>query len=192
MTDLDRYAPDIARGDARAFAGWLAGAERPLRGALRPFAAHVDVEAVLQEALLRVWQVAPRFVSDGRPDGLLRLGHRIARNLALDEARRLRVDPVEREALERLAERAERDHGATPAPPDPLLARVIAECRERLPPKPAGALAARIDSAGADPDETLAERLGMRLNTFLQNFTRARRLLAECLKRRGVDPEALG
>ena len=26
----------------------------------------------------------------------------------------------------------------------------------------------------------------MRLNTFLQNFTRARRMLAECLKRHGV------
>ena len=27
----------------------------------------------------------------------------------------------------------------------------------------------------------------MRLNTFLQNFTRARRQLAECLERQGVD-----
>ena len=27
----------------------------------------------------------------------------------------------------------------------------------------------------------------MRLNTFLQNFTRARKLLAECLRKRGVD-----
>lgn len=26
----------------------------------------------------------------------------------------------------------------------------------------------------------------MRLNTFLQNFTRARKLLADCLKRAGV------
>ena len=31
-----------------------------------------------------------------------------------------------------------------------------------------------------------AERLGMRLNTFLQNFTRARKLLADCLERQGV------
>jgi RNA polymerase sigma-70 factor (ECF subfamily) len=34
---------------------------------------------------------------------------------------------------------------------------------------------------------TLAERLGMRLNTFLQNVTRARKLLVECLERRHVD-----
>ena len=35
--------------------------------------------------------------------------------------------------------------------------------------------------------ETLAERVRMRPNTFLQNIVRARRFLAECLKRRGVD-----
>jgi hypothetical protein len=33
----------------------------------------------------------------------------------------------------------------------------------------------------------LAERVRMRPNTFLQNVTRARRLLADCLRRRGVD-----
>ena len=38
-----------------------------------------------------------------------------------------------------------------------------------------------------DPDRSLAERVGMKLNTFLQNVTRARRLLADCLRRRGVD-----
>jgi RNA polymerase sigma-70 factor (ECF subfamily) len=27
----------------------------------------------------------------------------------------------------------------------------------------------------------------MSLNTFLQNFTRARKLLAECLAKRGID-----
>lgn len=58
------------------------------------------------------------------------------------------------------------------------------------PPAPGqagGALAARLQSGGSVPDERLAERLGMRTNTFLQNVTRARRLLAECLRRRGVD-----
>ncbi|MCZ7684030.1 MAG: hypothetical protein M5U28_36765 [Sandaracinaceae bacterium] len=78
----------IAAGDADVFATWMAGAEPALRAGLRRFAAHVDTEAVLQETLLRVWQVAPRFVPDGRPDGLLRLGHRIARNLAVSEIRK--------------------------------------------------------------------------------------------------------
>ena len=71
--------------------------------------------------------------------------------------------------------------------PDPLLRKAIEECRKALPGKPAAALLARIESAGAEPDALLAERLQMKLNTFLQNVTRARKLLAECLGRRGVQ-----
>jgi hypothetical protein len=62
-------------------------------------------------------------------------------------------------------------------------------CREKLPRKPAMALQARL-SGSFRPDHELASGLGMTLNTFLQNFTRARRLLAECLTRHGVDLEA--
>ncbi len=64
--------------------------------------------------------------------------------------------------------------------------RAIAECSEQLPKKPAHALAARLRCDGDEPDATLAKRLGMTLNTFLQNFTRARKLLGECLEKRGV------
>ena len=186
LADLEQHTAAIRAGDPDAFGRWVAGAEPLLRKALRPFAASVDTEAVLQEALLRLWQVAPRFVPDGRPDGLLRLCGRIARNLATDEIRRLRAVPVDEAALERAARPEE------PTPPDPLLRRLIAECRERLPKKPALALAARLEAAGAEPDERLAARLGMRRNTFLQNFGRARRLLGDCLKRRGVDVGAAG
>jgi len=72
------------------------------------------------------------------------------------------------------------------AAPDPLLRSAIVECRDKLPPKPREALDARLASAGARADEELAEALGMRLNTFLQNFTRARQLLADCLRKRGI------
>ena len=58
----------------------------------------------MQEALLRVWQVAPRCRRDERPNALLRLAARIARNLAIDELRRVRkVDGVEVEELRRVA-----------------------------------------------------------------------------------------
>jgi DNA-directed RNA polymerase specialized sigma24 family protein len=168
----DDLLPAISAGDAAAFARWLAGAEDRLRGSLRSFAERVDVEAVLQEALVRIWQVAPRVVPDGRPHALLRLAIRIARNLAVSE--RLAADT---EAFE-------------PAPDrwrDPLLRRAIEECRERLPAKPAQALQTRLASAGAEPDARLAERVGMRPNTFLQNIARARRFLADCLRKRGID-----
>lgn len=183
MIDLDAHLPGIVAGDPDAFARWVAGAERPLRESLRGFAAAVDTEAVLQEALLRVWQVAPRVAPDGRPNALYRFGLRVARNLALDEARRLRGRPLDGAALEALP-------APEPAPPDPLLRRLIEECRRRLPRQPLRVLALRMASDGADPDERLAERLGMRKNTFLQNLSRARRLLVDCLRRRGVEVEA--
>lgn len=177
--DLDRHVDAIIAGDAAAFARWLAGAEPEVRASLRSFAAVVDVEAVLQEALLRVWQVAPRFVRDGAPNGLLRLGVRIARNLAISEVRRTRARPVE-------------DLGDDPAlavaptAPDPHLRAAIVDCRDKLPAKPRAALDARLADGGAAEDRELASRLGMQLNTFLQNFTRARKLLADCLGKRGV------
>jgi hypothetical protein len=73
------------------------------------------------------------------------------------------------------------------APVDPLLRTQIVKCRDQLPRKPALALTARLEAAWGRPDEELAEALDMRINAFLQNFTRARRMLAECLRRAGVE-----
>jgi RNA polymerase sigma-70 factor (ECF subfamily) len=184
--DLDDLLPDILARDSHAFGRWMAGAEGPIRGRLRSFATVVDVEAVLQETLLRVWRVAPRFVPDGRANGLLRLGVRIARNLAISELRRRRVRPVEDDELERrLVE--ERVGDVEAEEPDPMLRNVIAGCYEQLSGKPKEALRARLDAAASRSDDAaLAAALGMRLNTFHQNFGRARKLLAECLKRHGV------
>jgi RNA polymerase sigma-70 factor (ECF subfamily) len=184
--DLDAHLPSIVAGDADAFGRWLAGAERPVRESLRSFATVIDAEAVLQEALLRVWQVAPRFVPDGRPNALLRLGVRIARNLAVSEVRRRRAVPAELEDLEAALAEHERSVTRPVTPPDPMLRDAIHMCREALPERPRQALDARLASGGGSGDGDLAESLGMRLNTFLQNFTRARQMLAECLRRRGV------
>jgi RNA polymerase sigma-70 factor (ECF subfamily) len=182
VNDLDALLPFIAAGDADAFGRWVAGAEPRLRLSLARYAAAADCEAVLQETLLRVWQVAPRLVPDGRPDALLRFGVRVARNLAIDEARRLRTTAALPDGHEPEAPPLH--------PPDPHLRAQIAGCRDKLPEKPAQALAARLEDAGGAPDETLAARLGMTLNTFLQNFGRARRFLLECLGRAGVDVDA--
>lgn len=184
--DLDVHLDAIVRRDVEAFGRWMAGVEGTLRDSLRSFAAVVDVEAVLQEALLRVWQVAPRFVPDGAPNGLLRLAVRIARNLAVSEVRRTRARPVDDDGLERaLAQAAE---GGPPAP-DPMLRRAIAACFERLTGKPREALMARLAGLGRVDDDELAGSLKMTVNTFLQNFGRARKALAECLRKRGVAVE---
>lgn len=183
MDDFDIHLPGIVAGEPEAFTRWLAGAERPLRQSLRSFAARLDTEALLQETLLRVWQVAPRVVADGGGNSLLRLGLAIARNLARSGLRRARTDPVAIEVLER-----ETTDTALlePALPDPLLRALIEDCARRLPRQPALALQLRLGAAGSEPDESLARRADMKLNTFLQNFGRARRLLAACLSDRGL------
>jgi DNA-directed RNA polymerase specialized sigma24 family protein len=187
MIDLDIHLAAIQLGDADAFGRWLAGAEGPLRACLRSFAASVDTEAVVQEAALRVWQLAPRFVPDGGHNALLRWAVRVAKNLAVSERRRMRAVPTGSDSLEAALDD---DIAAAPRLPDPHLRRAIAECNEKLPEQPARALGARLASGGGEPDELLAERLSMRLNTFLQNFTRARRLIAACLEARGIDLDA--
>lgn len=183
--DLDAHLPAILTGDTRAFGRWMAGAEGTMRDSLRSFASVLDVESVLQEALLRVWQVTPRFVADGRPNGLLRLGIRIARNLAVSELRRTKSRPVPEEDLERALAQAEQADSGEQGP-DPLLREVLAKCHERLPEKPRQVITIRLSSEGGRSDDELASLVGMRVNTFLQNFTRARRMLAECLKKHGV------
>src|SRR5687767_10812056 len=144
MTD-DFQLAQIVAGDVAAFGRWLAGAEPRVRASLASFATVVDTEAVLQEALVRVWQVAPRFVPDGRPDGLIRFAIRIARNLAVSELRRTKTRPVEPADLEIVDESA--------IAPDPMLRQAIVDCRDKLPPKPRQALDARLEAAGARDDD---------------------------------------
>lgn len=176
--DLDLLVPAIVAGDAQVFGQFMAATEMPLRRSLKAFAVRVDIEAVVQEAFLRLWQVAPRFASDGRPNGFVRLLCRVARNLALDDLKRRREEPSDAENVEALFE-AE--------PVDPMLRNLIAHCFEELPPKPRLAIVSRIDSHGSEQDSHLAERCAMTLNTFLQNVTRARKLLASCLEAKGVQ-----
>lgn len=174
--DLDVHLPAIAQGDAQAFARWMSGAEPALRASLRRFAKQVDAEAVLQETLLRAWQVAPRVTPDGRANSLLRMSHRIGANLAISEIRRRggHVAPPPD------------DVAVSPRMPDPMLQKVIARCREKLPPKPAQALDARLRAEGGVRDAELAAELGLKKNTFLQSFGRARKLLKACLEKNGV------
>ncbi|HZU96564.1 MAG TPA: sigma-70 family RNA polymerase sigma factor [Planctomycetota bacterium] len=182
--DLDVHLRAIQSGDARAFELWLVAAEPSLRRGLRSFARDVDVEAVLQEALLRTWQFAVRLKPDGGPNGLVRLAQRIARNLAIDEARRVRATPTDPAVLAAALDESPRFDSA---PSDPRLHLQITRCREKLPARPKEALAARLQGEGGEPDATLAARLGMEKNAFLQNIARARKHLLACLKRAGIS-----
>jgi len=107
---------------------------------------------------------------------------RIGRNLAISEVRRMKATPTDGDDLEAALAAGDRPMSA----PDPMLRKAIAECRARLPDKPRQALDARLESAGAKDDGELATALRMKLNTFLQNVTRARQLIADCLGKRGI------
>lgn len=183
--DLDVHLSAIAAGDADAFCAWMTGAEEPMRRSLRSFCSVVDVEAVLQEALLRIWQVAPRVERDGKPNALLRFALRVARNAAIDELRKRKALPADPAAIERALHE---ELGPTePQTPDPALRRAIERCREALTGPPKAAFEARMASCGAVPDRDLARELDMQLNTFLKNFGRARAALLQCLQRAGVS-----
>lgn len=169
-------------GDMEAFAWWMGMVEMPLRRSLRRFARAVDVEAVVQETLVRMWLAAgdPERQWSG-PAASLKFAYRVARNVALEEVRRYRRDRfVDLAELDGLPEGS-----VEPDPPDPALRRAIEDCVQRLPRQPRKALTARA-RAGGQPDREIAAGLRMKLNTFLQNIVRARRLLADCLERRGV------
>jgi len=169
-------------GDRAAFAEWMGMLEIPLRRSLRRWARAVDVEVVVQETFLRMWLIACD--SDRVLEGdsaSLKFAFRVSRNVALEEMRRCRNDRfVDLETLDNLPEgRVEID------PPDPALARALRTCLAKLPAKPLAAISARLRE-GCLPDRRLAEGLRMKLNTFLQNIVRARRLLRDCLEKRGV------
>lgn len=180
MIELDDLFAAVTL-DRRAFTTWVERVERPIRASLAPFARAVDVEGVVQETLLRMWHVATgqAVVLTGE-NASLRYAFGMARNLARNEARRLgrlRFLPPE--------ELPEPEVPPDPAP-DPALLRVLRECLAVLGGKPREALLARLEFGGWQADGQLAARLGMQLNTFLQNIVRARRQLRDCLLRKGV------
>jgi DNA-directed RNA polymerase specialized sigma24 family protein len=182
MSAVDRAFERARTGDARAFGEWRGRVERPIRAALGRFALAVDVESVVQETLLRMWLLArdPGRTLAGE-DASLRFALGMARNLARAEARRFgredRIDPHELQ-----------EPAVDPEPvASPSLRRAIEECLVRIAGRPARALRARLTQGALLADATLAQVLGMSLNTFLQNVVRARRQMRECLEGKGVD-----
>lgn len=178
---VDRLFPDVCRGDEAAFEAWMGAVEGPLRRSLAPWARAVDVESVVQETLLRVWDFAQdRGDALVGEDASLRWALGIARNVARNEARRFRRERPTRSG--RLPE----PPAAPPRPSDPALHRIIRRCLEALSPRPRQALQARIDAGPERDDASLARLLGMRRNTFLQNIVRARKQMAACLEENGA------
>jgi DNA-directed RNA polymerase specialized sigma24 family protein len=184
LHEVDALFRRVCDGDREAFAEWMGAVEAPIRRLLARYARAIDVEAVLQETLLRMWAYAQdrghrELVGEAAS---LRFAIGMARNIARSEARRLgRITFLPPDDLPEVAVPPE-------PPPDPVLRRAIVECLARLKGKPMVALQTRLRAA-ALPDRDLALRVNMTLNTFLQNIVRARKAVAECLREKGVALE---
>jgi RNA polymerase sigma-70 factor (ECF subfamily) len=179
VSQIEEAFEQTRRASRSGFALWVRLCEIPLRKSLRRFARAVDVEAVMQEGLLRMWRLAPTLQLEGE-NASLRYATTLMRNLALSEARRLKkLTTAELAELEQIPEGR-----VDPDPPsDTALRQAIMKCLAKLPDKPREALLARLRGGN---DRDTAAGLNMRLNTFLQNIVRARRFLAECLESAGI------
>jgi DNA-directed RNA polymerase specialized sigma24 family protein len=170
----------IVGRDEEAFKRWLERTHIGLRVSLRSFAAVVDVEVVVQETAILVWERASTILPDGRPAFLMRWATTVARNKALNAVTRTQRDA-------RVREHADRSEQVDRSPADPLLRARIRECRGRLP----GALRRVIDAVLADrglrsPRESAAAHR-MSYDAFRQNLARGRRALADCLREHGIE-----
>jgi DNA-directed RNA polymerase specialized sigma24 family protein len=184
VSEIDELWNDACSGNEDEFGDWMGRVERPIRRSLAPFAQAVDAEGIVQEAFLRMWELAkdPDRELTGE-NASLRFAIVLARNLARNEARkrgRMLFLPPE-DLPDAIVESA--------PPADPFLARALRECFDRLARKPLEAMRARLQHGAEQPDRTIAAGLGMTVNTFLQNVVRARRQLAECMSGKGIDVE---
>lgn len=182
MTEIDRAFTLTCVGDREAFADWVGCVERPIRASLKPYARAVDVESVVQETLMRMWQYAlDRGAELTGENASLRFAIGMARNVARNEARRFKREV-------HLPDGEQPDFPVSPEPaPDAGLRQAIVECLEKLAGRPKQALLARLRDGHAMADKVLAAALGMATNTFLQNITRARKQVTVCLEGKGLD-----
>ena len=178
------FAPSAAE---RAFAAWLVEAEPRLRGSLHGLSARIDAESVLQEAALRMWEIAKAIAQGERApivgtNASLRFALRMTHNLALNMIRKVKrevlVDPMDGF-----------DDDVTPSDsdgPDPLFHDLLWQCFELLTANPLRAIRVRVEQ-GHLPEGEQAKLAGMTRNTFHQNIRRARLQLAECLSDKGIE-----
>jgi DNA-directed RNA polymerase specialized sigma24 family protein len=176
--DLSEHSAIIAR-DRDVFSRWFARSELSLKRSLRSFAEVADVEAIVQDTAVKIWQGASRILPDGRPGFLLRWARTVAVNAARNAARQSGRHvslPPDLPAVDRPG-----------AGSDPLLRERVRRCLERLLPGQRRAFEARISDGGSRNDRELASSSGMSFDAFRQHLARGRKALVGCLGSYGID-----
>lgn len=174
----DALMARVARRDADAFRALVnAHSAVPHRIAWRMVGDRADAEDIAQEALLRLWDTAPRWRAGG--SGVAAWLTRVAVNLSLDRLRRRRfasdAEPPDRADEAPLADTviahgqlAQATRAAIAALPDRQRAAIVLTYYEDL------------SNSGA------ATMLDMNIKAFESLLLRARRALADDLRARGI------
>jgi RNA polymerase sigma factor (sigma-70 family) len=187
----------IARRDPDAFGRWFARHDIPLKRSLRTFSRDVDVEAIVQDTAIRVWERASTIVPDGRPAFLMRWATTVAKNNARNEVKRATCstppgshgdnDPPR---VRRQLPLAEGDHHLDTTfavvGSDPWLRARILRCLEELSPILRRAIDAVLAEGGQRPYREVAAARGMSHDSLRQNLKRARNALEQCLGLSGI------
>jgi DNA-directed RNA polymerase specialized sigma24 family protein len=170
----------ITRRDHAVFSRWFARCEIRLRQSVQAFTHVVDVEAVVQDTAIRVWERGSTITPDGRPGFLLRWARTVALNNARNHAKR---------AWRQVSlDQHDQPQGASVLRGgDPMLRARIRRCVEQLGKNPRRVLDARLHDGGQHPDRDLAISMGMTFDAFRQNLARGRRALERCLRECGID-----
>jgi RNA polymerase sigma factor (sigma-70 family) len=187
----------IARRDQAAFARWFARHEILLKLSLHTFSRDVDVEAIVQDTALRVWERASTIVPDGRPAFLMRWANTVAKNKARNEVKRATCSvPTESHGdddpprVVRQLSLAEGDSHPEATVvivgSDPLLRARILRCLEELSPILRRVVDAVLADGGQRPHREVAAASGMSHDSLRQNLKRARNALEQCLGRSGI------
>ncbi len=153
-------------------------APRLYRLALRLLGDTAEAEDVVQEAMLRLWQIAPRWQPGAAQPGTW--VYRVAMNLATDRLRRRRSV-----ALDSVPEPAD----DAPAPFDALLetdrTRALEAALVQLPDRQREAVVLRHLEGLANPE--IADVMGVSVEAVESLTARGRRRLAELLSARRED-----
>lgn len=177
--DDDSLMARIAARDAEAF-GVLAGRHGPLpyRVAWRMIGDAAEAEDIAQEALLRLWDCAPRWQAGG--SGVAAWLTRVAMNLALDRLRRRRFA-----SDEAVPERADEAPLADQAIEADQSAHAVRACIAALPERQRAAIVLTYYEEIAN--KTAAEMLDMNLKAFESLLFRARGALRDGLEASGLN-----
>lgn len=149
----------------------------PFRIGCRMLADPVEAEDIAQEALLRLWRHADRWVEGG--SGVAAWLSRVAMNLCLDRLRKSR-----RDTPEDVPERADETPLADATIESDEVKQAVIDCIQSLPERQRASVVLTYYEQLSNSNA--AENLEMNIKAFESMLYRARGALKDCVERKGV------